>query len=63
MAFRAHDESDNSKNHENFFELIEFTAFYNDEVKSVVLENAPLNMQSTHPLLFKKRSCIFWQIV
>ena len=51
MAFRGHDESINSKNHENFFELIKFTVFYNDEVKSIVLENVLLYAKYTSPMI------------
>ena len=53
MAFRAHDESVNSRNHENFLELIEFAAFYNDEVKSVILENALLHAKYISPMIEK----------
>ena len=40
-AFRGHDETPDSKNRGNFLQLIELLASYNDNVKKVVLENAP----------------------
>ena len=40
-AFRGHDETPNSKNWGNFLQLIELLAFYNDNVKKIMLESAP----------------------
>jgi Domain of unknown function (DUF4371) len=37
LAFRAHDESKDSKNQGNFLELMKFLADHNPNVKSVVL--------------------------
>ena len=54
MVFGAHDKFVNSKNHRNFLELIEFTVFYNDEVKSIVLENAPSHIKYTSPMIQKE---------
>ncbi|KAJ4760478.1 zinc finger MYM-type-like protein [Rhynchospora pubera] len=45
MAFRAHDESANSRNKGNFIELLKFLADHNADVKNVALENAPKNLQ------------------
>ena len=45
-AFRGHDESINSRNRGNFLELIKYASLYNDEVKKVVLENAPGKLYS-----------------
>ncbi|KAH9693295.1 TTF-type domain-containing protein [Citrus sinensis] len=44
-AFRGHDESVNSLNRGNFFELIKLLAIMNEEINKVVLENAPKNAQ------------------
>ncbi|XP_058753009.1 uncharacterized protein LOC131626167 [Vicia villosa] len=46
-AFRGHDETSNSKNQGNFFELLKLLASYNDEIAKVVLENAPQNCKYT----------------
>ncbi|CAI0435663.1 unnamed protein product, partial [Linum tenue] len=46
-AFRAHDETLHSKNRGNFIELIDRFSYYNDEVKSTVLGNAPKNAKYT----------------
>jgi hypothetical protein len=46
--FRGHDESDSSKNQGNFFEMVKLLASY-DEVKVVVLGNAPQNAKYTSP--------------
>ncbi|KAH9659990.1 TTF-type domain-containing protein [Citrus sinensis] len=40
-AFRGHDESVNSRNRENFIELIKHSAEFSKEIAQVVLENAP----------------------
>ncbi|XP_057793218.1 uncharacterized protein LOC131009829 [Salvia miltiorrhiza] len=43
IAFRGRDESPDSHNREFFLEILKYTASYNEEVASVVLENAPKN--------------------
>ncbi|CAI0429385.1 unnamed protein product [Linum tenue] len=48
-ALRGHDESESSKNRGNFIELLKFHAFGRVDVHSVVLENAPKNLQMTSP--------------
>jgi hypothetical protein len=45
LAFRGHDESKESKNKGNFWELVKTLANQNDDIKKVVLENAPENLQ------------------
>ncbi|XP_057779793.1 uncharacterized protein LOC130998392 [Salvia miltiorrhiza] len=47
IAFRARDECPDSSNRGNFLEIINHTASYSDEVKSVVLGNAPQNASYT----------------
>ena len=47
-AFRGHDESMSSRNRGNFLELIKYASLYNDEVKKVVLKNAPGNYIHFH---------------
>ncbi|KAL6523426.1 hypothetical protein OROGR_017029 [Orobanche gracilis] len=49
LAFRGHDESESSFNQGNFLELLKFAADHNEEIKSVVLKNAPENNQLTSP--------------
>jgi hypothetical protein len=45
--FRGHDESANSKNQGNFLEMVNLIASYDEEVKAVVLSNAPQNAKYT----------------
>ena len=49
LPFRGHDESEASLNRGNFLELLEFVASYNDDIKNVVLNNAPQNLKLTSP--------------
>ncbi|XP_031250880.1 zinc finger MYM-type protein 1-like [Pistacia vera] len=49
LTFRGHDESVESENQGNFMELLKFLSNHNDDVKKVVLENAPKNHQMTAP--------------
>jgi hypothetical protein len=43
LAFRGHDESEESSNRGNFIELLKWLAKGNKEVNKVVLNNAPGN--------------------
>ncbi|XP_074580896.1 uncharacterized protein LOC141837381 [Curcuma longa] len=54
IAFRGHDESIDSYNRGNFLEIIKHTAAFNDDVASVVLENAPQNATYTSPAIQKE---------
>ncbi|KAL5567045.1 hypothetical protein UlMin_030209 [Ulmus minor] len=49
LAFRGHDESDNSLNQGNFLELLQFASSLNDDIRDVTLNNAPENMKLTSP--------------
>ncbi|XP_026428883.1 zinc finger MYM-type protein 1-like [Papaver somniferum] len=53
-AFIGHDESKSSRNRGNFIELLKFSATLNENVKSVVLENAPGNAKYTSPSVQKE---------
>nr|XP_011459928.1 PREDICTED: zinc finger MYM-type protein 1-like [Fragaria vesca subsp. vesca] len=53
LAFRGHDESENSSNQGNFLELLQFLADHNDEVRAVALKNAPENLKLTSPRVQK----------
>jgi hypothetical protein len=53
-AFRGHDESANSTNQGNFLEMVKLLAEYDDEVKAVVLSNAPGNAKYTSPTIQKE---------
>jgi hypothetical protein len=53
-AFRGHDESKDSKNQGNFLEMVKLLAEYDDEVKAVVLGNAPGNAKYTSPTIQKE---------
>ncbi|XP_027181658.1 zinc finger MYM-type protein 1-like [Coffea eugenioides] len=49
LAFHGHDESDIFENQGNFLELLHFLAGHNDDIKKVVLENAPKNLKLIAP--------------
>ncbi|XP_052177634.1 uncharacterized protein LOC127791694 [Diospyros lotus] len=49
LAFRGHDESEDSNNQSNFLELLQFLANHNKEIKAVTLKNAPENLKLTSP--------------
>ncbi|CAH9141984.1 unnamed protein product [Cuscuta epithymum] len=53
-AFRGHDESEKSLNRGNMIELITYTAKWNEEVREVVLGNAPKNAKYTSPDIQKE---------
>ncbi|CAN1133075.1 Zinc finger MYM-type protein 1 [Linum perenne] len=54
LSFRGNDEGTSSKNRGNFIELLKYTAFYNEEVASVILENAPKNAKYASPNIQKE---------
>jgi hypothetical protein len=43
LAFRGHNESEDSANRGNFIELVKLLAEQNEKIKRVVLRNAPEN--------------------
>ncbi|XP_028111772.1 zinc finger MYM-type protein 1-like [Camellia sinensis] len=49
LAFRGHDESENSSNQGNFLELLKLLVDHNEDVKVVTLSNAPQNLRLTSP--------------
>ncbi|CAN6575550.1 unnamed protein product [Malus baccata var. baccata] len=49
LAFRGHDESEDSSNKGNFLELLKFLAYHNEGIKDVVFKNAPENLKLTSP--------------
>ena len=49
IAFRGHDESENSSNQGNFLELLRFLADHNQDIKAVTLKNALENLKLTAP--------------
>jgi hypothetical protein len=53
-AFRGHDESKKSNNQGNFLEMVKLLAEYDDNVRAVVLDNAPGNAKYTSPLIQKE---------
>ena len=53
LAFRGHDESEESSNRGNFLELLKFLANHNEDIKAVTLENAPSFFKVTCPILKK----------
>ena len=54
LAFRGHDESEESSNRGNFIELLKFLAGNSDEVNKYVLNNAPGNCTLTSPKIQKQ---------
>ena len=59
VCFRGHDESLNSSNRGNFIELVKLQARSNEEIASLVLENAPQNAKYTSPKIQKELLHIF----
>ncbi|CAN1286332.1 Zinc finger MYM-type protein 1 [Linum perenne] len=53
-SFRGHDESESSLNRGNLIEWLEHLAEWREDVKSVVLKNAPGNAKYTSPLIQKE---------
>ncbi|XP_030505402.2 uncharacterized protein LOC115720392 [Cannabis sativa] len=53
LAFRGHDESQNSTNQGNFLELLTFLVDHNEEIRAVALKNAPENLKLTSPKIQK----------
>ena len=47
LAFRGHNISENSSNQGNFLEILRFLADHNEDIKDVVLKNAPENLKLT----------------
>ncbi|XP_059635550.1 uncharacterized protein LOC132277724 [Cornus florida] len=54
LAFRGHDESEDSNNQGNFLTLLRFHAHHNEDVRAVVLENAPENLKLISPMFQKE---------
>uniref|UniRef100_A0A2N9EUU1 TTF-type domain-containing protein n=1 Tax=Fagus sylvatica TaxID=28930 RepID=A0A2N9EUU1_FAGSY len=57
LAFRGHDESEDSSNQGNFLELLRFLADHNEDIKAVTLRNAPENNMMISPTI-QKGHCI-----
>ena len=53
IAFRGHDESENSSNQGNFIELLRFLADHNQDIKAVTLKNALEILKLTAPKIQK----------
>ena len=53
LAFRGHNESENSSNQGNFLELLRFLADHNEDIKDVVLKNVLENLKLTTPEIQK----------
>lgn len=54
LAFRGHNETENSTNRGNFLELLNWLADHNEEINKVVLNNAPANVKLTSPQIQKQ---------
>nr|XP_011470518.1 PREDICTED: uncharacterized protein LOC101295762 [Fragaria vesca subsp. vesca] len=54
LAFRGHDESENSSNQGNFVELLQFLADHDEQIRAVALKNAPANLKLTSPTIQKE---------
>ncbi|XP_022899203.1 uncharacterized protein LOC111412495 [Olea europaea var. sylvestris] len=53
LSFRGNDESEDSRNHGNFLELLKWLCDHNNETKASCLKNAPENLQLTSPSIQK----------
>eukprot|EP00268_Persea_americana_P006768 TRINITY_DN12437_c0_g2_i1.p1 TRINITY_DN12437_c0_g2~~TRINITY_DN12437_c0_g2_i1.p1 ORF type:complete len:121 (-),score=22.60 TRINITY_DN12437_c0_g2_i1:1023-1385(-) len=53
LPFRGYDESDDSKNMDNFLGLLQVLANQNEDIKTVVLQNAHENLKLTSPKIRK----------
>ncbi|CAA7014618.1 unnamed protein product [Microthlaspi erraticum] len=53
LAFRGHDESEDSINQGNFKQLVKYTGDQNDAIGKVILKNAPKNNQMVSSLIQK----------
>ncbi|XP_057459237.1 uncharacterized protein LOC130749893 [Actinidia eriantha] len=53
LAFRSHDESEESVNQGNFLELLHFVANHNEDIKKVVFKNAHENLKMIAPKIQK----------
>ncbi|XP_021830899.1 uncharacterized protein LOC110770985 [Prunus avium] len=53
LAFRGHNEFEDSSNQGNFLELLQFLVDHNEEVRAVALKNAPKNLKVTSPKIQK----------
>ena len=53
LSFRGHDESEKSTNEGNFLELLHFLSDHNEDIKRVVLKNAPDNLKMIAPKIQK----------
>ncbi|KAH9727038.1 TTF-type domain-containing protein [Citrus sinensis] len=54
LAFRGNNESQSSDNRGNFLKLLQFLADHNEEIKGVIFNNAPANLQMTSPDIQKQ---------
>ena len=54
FAFHGHDESEDSSNQGNFLELLRFLADHNEDIKAVILRNAPENNILISPAIQKE---------
>ncbi|XP_020396600.1 zinc finger MYM-type protein 1-like [Zea mays] len=63
LAFRGHDESEESDNKGNFLELVKLLAEQNEKIKRVVLKNAPDNHQMVAPCIQKDITNCFSEII
>jgi hypothetical protein len=53
LAFRGHNETENSSNQGNFPELLQFLVYHNEEIRVVALKSAPENLKLTSPRIQK----------
>ncbi|XP_062222594.1 uncharacterized protein LOC133921645 isoform X2 [Phragmites australis] len=63
LAFRGHDETEESNNRGNFLELVKLLAAQNEKIKKVVLRNAPGNRQMVAPSIQKDIAQCFAQVI
>ncbi|KAH9737433.1 TTF-type domain-containing protein [Citrus sinensis] len=59
LAFRGHDEYEESSNRGNFLELLKFLADHNEDIKVVTLENAPSFFKTTNAIIREMGDAFF----
>jgi hypothetical protein len=63
LAFRGNNESQDSDNRGNFIELVKLMAVQNENIKRVVLRNAPENHQMVAPNIQKDIANCFSEVL
>ncbi|GAV91466.1 DUF4371 domain-containing protein [Cephalotus follicularis] len=60
LAFRCHDETEDSKNQGNFLGFLHFLAHHNEDINNVVLKNAPKNLKLISPKIIRENKFSYY---